>query len=282
MSAGIAGSNQEGAAARHARRWTAAAPPRPSAAWSPTLGGPADFVERPRSLSAQGAGRACGRRRTAGRLCHRHRHPRHRPCRRRARRRPHAARRRDRPCGRHHRPAAGRRGGRPGRAAGASSMRAREDAAEARRRRAVARSALRDRRAESRVRRMHQAVMRRSDPAPDCDKHRYCTSSSAPFSTWYFASRLRKLMPISVPSSALSSSTTACDILDHDAADLQPVDRRAAARVSPLAVLTCVFEVGRREHDADAPRRRQVDRDQRRAGVDHARRPAAVELEIAA
>ncbi len=69
-------------------------------------------------------------------------------------------------------------------------------------------------------------------------KRRYCTSSSAPFSTWNFASRFRKLMPISVPSSALSSSTTASTF----STKMRPICRLSivalAARVLPLAVLT--------------------------------------------
>ena len=52
---------------------------------------PGRFRRERRDISAEGAGRACGRG-AARRLCHRHRHARHRPCRRRARRRPHAAR----------------------------------------------------------------------------------------------------------------------------------------------------------------------------------------------
>ena len=47
-------------------------------------------------------------------------------------------------------------------------------------------------------------------------------------------------MPISVPSSALSSSTTACDVLDQ----IRPICRLSivatAARVVPLAVLTSI------------------------------------------
>ena len=119
VSAGIAGSIKEGTAAPP-RRSTAARRPRSSTGWCWRSADPPNFVEQREKVPAEGAGRTGGDGRTE-RLCHRYRHPRHRPCRRRDGRRPHPAGRRHRPCRRHHQAAAGRLRGRAGRCAGAGA-----------------------------------------------------------------------------------------------------------------------------------------------------------------
>ena len=88
-------------------------------------------------------------------------------------------------------------------------------------------------------------------------------------------------MPISVAVERAVVEHDRLDILD----EMRPICSCSmmtpAARVSPLAVFDGVLEVGGRDPDADATRRRRVDRHQRRAGVDQRVDAAAVELEIA-
>ena len=76
-------------------------------------------------------------------------------------------------------------------------------------------------------------------------------------------------MPISVPDSALSSSTTT----GTSSTVIRPICSRSicasAALVDAVGGVDFWREVAGRHLHADAARRRKIDRHQRRAGVDH-------------
>ena len=109
QSAGLASSNQDGHQARHrdARQRPRRRRLRPhgGGAWRPRR-----FRREAGKIPGRGGDGIRGQGDDEW-LRHRHRHPRHRPCRGWPRRRAHAAGRQDRPCGRHHQAAADRRGG---------------------------------------------------------------------------------------------------------------------------------------------------------------------------
>ena len=213
-------------------RWKAAGPPRLSAAWSRRSAARPISSSEPLTYLPKAPGRACRRGRASG-FVDRHRHPRHRPCRRGAGRRPHAARGRDRPCRRPHRPAAGRRGSRSRASRWPSSMRARK---RRRRGRAGDPRSLFDRRrqaggAES-GRQAHQRPTAKAIPgkwnrfpSENCGRQCYCISSSAPFSTSNFAEPLQEAHADQRAVERLVVEHHRLDVLDVDAADLQAVDR---------------------------------------------------------
>ena len=215
QSAGIAGIQSGRPAARRRRAGRAAARRRSSAAWWRRSAVPPISSSTARHIPAEGAGRA-GR------------------CRRRepalspaiatrdiglavvalggGRTRPEDS---DRPCGRPHPAAAGRR--RVERGEPLALVHARSDDAEAatRVRAAVSIGGLMP------VGDTKPAPAKR-DRAP---RELYCTSSSCRLRLANLSSRFRKLMPISVPSSALSSSTPPARSRRRSS-DLQAVDRR--------------------------------------------------------